>query len=251
MQIISSQRPLQTIARFLGLVLCLLLGGTALQAQSQRDLFRRVMPSVVLVHAERNVTSLTGRSNEKNESMQGGGALVAADGKVVTAASVVRDAFRIEVEFFDGSRAAARVLTTAAQADVVLLQVDKVPAKAVAATFGDSSSTAVGDQVFLIGSAAGVKQGLSVSWVSARLATEKTAVAPTALELLQLDLAPVPGTAGSPLFNLKGQVVGVVSQALAKSQVNAKASVAVTSNLTRALLLGEKPGGASASAPSK
>lgn len=240
MQTVANKRVGKTILQFLLLTLCVMLGAKALQAQSQRELFRRVMPSVVLVHAEKKISSPAGQANGLTEASKGSGALLAADGKVVTSAAIVRSAFRVEVEFFDGSRVAARVLTASAQADVALLQVDKVPEKAVVAKWGDSSTTAVGDEVFMIGSAAGSAQGLAVSWVSARLSTEKTAAAETSLELLQLDAAALSGNSGCPVFNLKGEVIGMVSHALAKSTNGTKAGVAITSKLVRTLLLEDK-----------
>ena len=167
-----------------------------------------------------------------------------ATGKVLASASVVRGAARIAVEFFDGSRVAARVLTASAPSDMVLLQLDKVPEKAVVAQLGDSSSTAVGDEVFLIGSPR--NRGLSVSGVSARLVTEPSSATAVSLDLLQLELAPLPESSGCPVFNAKGEVIGMVSQALAKASTHAQVTVAVTSNLARALLLEDKNGRAAA-----
>ncbi len=237
MKTISSQLSGITIAKILFLSLGFILGANTLQAQSQRDLFRRVMPSVVIVHSEKKTAVHSALETSMPTPPIGSGALISADGQVLTSASVVQGAKQVEVEFFNGTRVSARVVASSPFADVALLQLERVPEKAIVAKLGDSSLTAIGDQVFMVGSSAGIAQSLAVSWVSARLANEKTADAPISLELLQLDAAVKTGNSGGPVFNLKGEVVGIVSHTLTKSNNAARAGLAVTSNVARKLML--------------
>src|SRR3989304_3063836 len=105
---------------------------TPVEAQSVGHVFRRVNPSVVVI-----------RTKEKD---------VAAPGqKVMTAAHVVHTADEISVEFLSGEAVGARVVASEPQADVSLLQLERVPPGALAAKLGDSDKGQVGGQIFIIG----------------------------------------------------------------------------------------------------
>jgi serine protease Do len=213
---------------------------TNLQAQPMREMFRRVTPSVVVVHAQKKAVLPTAVDALLPDQNIGSGVLISADGKVLTAAHVIQTADRIEIEFLGGQRIPARIVASAPFADVALLQLDKVPEKAVIAELGDSSLTEVGDQIFIIGAPYGANHSLSVGWISARRATENAVENLTSLETLQLDAALYEGNSGGPVFNLKGEVVGIVSHALAKVGNATGLGFAVTSNVARKLMLEDK-----------
>ncbi len=225
-------------AKYLLLGVGLVLSTNAVAAQSMREIFRRVTTSVVVVHAQKK--ALTPSETPQPDQNMGSGVLISADGKVLTAAHVIQTADRIEVEFAGGERVAARILASAPFADVALLQLDKVPDKAVVAQLGDSSLAEAGDQIFVIGAPYGANHSLSVGWISARRATENAMENLTSLETLQLDAAVYEGNSGGPVFNLKGEVVGIVSHALAKVGNATGLGFAVTSNVARKLLLEDK-----------
>lgn len=209
----------------------------ALRAQSLREVFRRVTASVVVVHAQKKALPLAAPEAPAADQSLGSGTLISADGKVLTAAHVVQAAERVEVEFLDGQRVAARVVLTAPIADVALLQLEKMPTGAKVVPLGDSSLVETGDQVFVIGTPYGANHSLSVGWIGARRAPEKALENLTSLELLQLDAAVYEGNSGGPVFNLNGEVIGIVSHALAKVGQATGLGFAVTSNVARKLLL--------------
>lgn len=220
--------------------LWLILSVVCLHAQPLREMYRRAMPSVIVIHAEKKSLTLTTTDVSPTNQSIGSGVLVSADGKVLTAAHVIAGADRISVDFSDGQSVAARVLASAPFADVALLQLEKVPEKTIVAQLGDSSLTEIGDQIFIIGAPYGAKHSLSVGWISARRSTENAVENLTALETLQLDAAIYEGNSGGPVFNLKGEVVGIVSHALAKVGNSTGLGFAVTSNVARKLLLEDK-----------
>src|SRR3990172_3894910 len=98
----------------------------------------------------------------------GSGVLISPDGKVMTAAHVVHTADEISVEFLSGEAVGARVVASEPQADVSLLQLERVPPGALAAKLGDSDKVQVGDQIFIIGAPYGIGHTLSVGHISAR-----------------------------------------------------------------------------------
>ena len=216
------------------------MSATTLQAQPMREIFRRVTSSVVVVHAQKKAATPTSAEAPLLDQSIGSGFLISADGKVLTAAHVIQTADQIEVEFMGGQRVAARILASAPFADVALLQLEKVPENATVVSLGDSSLTEVGDQIFIIGAPYGATHSLSVGWISARRSTEKAVENLTSLETLQLDAAVYEGNSGGPVFNLKGEVVGIVSHALAKVGNSTGLGFAVTSNVARKLMLEEK-----------
>jgi S1-C subfamily serine protease len=103
----------------------------AAEAQNVGPVFRRVNPSVVIIRARWQEVAGSGQVARVSEV--GSGVLVTADGKVITAAHVVQTADEITVEFLGGEVISARVIASEPEADVSLLQLERVPAKATVA----------------------------------------------------------------------------------------------------------------------
>lgn len=215
--------------------------GVDVAAAQVRDVFQRVNPAVVVVHTMQRVTEpATSPYGVLEDESVGSGVLVSADGLVLTAAHVVRTADRVEVEFLGGERVSASVVSSAPFADVALLRLERVPAHAVVATLGDSARVEVGEQVFAIGAPYGFSHTLSVGWLSGRRVSSEVIENLTALEAFQLDIAIYAGNSGGPLFNLAGEVIGLVTHVLAPDRLAGGPAFAVTSNVARQLMLEER-----------
>lgn len=210
----------------------------ASHAQPVRDVFQKVSPSVVVVHTVRRVGDASARSGSAlSPDGVGSGVLVDRKGLVLTAAHVIAQADGVEVEFSGGERIPARVVASAPFADVALLQIDRVPAAAVVAALGDSQRAQVGEQVLVIGTPYGIGHTLAVGWLSGRRLVDDVIENLTALEVLQLDAAVYEGNSGGPVFNLAGEVIGLVSHAVARGAGLTGPSFAVASNVARELML--------------
>lgn len=210
-------------------------GPGAASAQSLREVFRHVNPSVVLIEA-------TGQTPTDAPAAGGvgSGVLISADGQVLTAAHVVSGADTIAVRFMDGAAIAARVVASAPFADVALLQLAHVPEGATVAEFDDSDTVQIGDQVFTIGAPYGATHSLAVGWISARRVPEAVYEDATALEVFQTDLAVYEGNSGGPLFGASGRVVGIVTHVLARPESAIGPSFSVTGNVARKLLIDQR-----------
>lgn len=208
-------------------------------AQSLREVFGRVNPSVVLIEASGTATPTPGAAASVEEGV-GSGVLISADGQVLTAAHVVSGADTIQVRFITGDPIPARILATAPFADVALLQLAHVPASAAVARFGDSDALAIGDQVFTIGAPYGANHSLAVGWISARRVPDAILEDATTLEVFQTDLAVFEGNSGGPLFNLDGEIVGIVTHVLAKEGTATGPSFSVTGNVARQLMVEQR-----------
>jgi serine protease Do len=215
-----------------------LLVTTRANAQQLRDVVRQVDPSVVVIKTvEKNVLPVPQTMFVSSPGL-GSGVLI-PDGKILTAAHVVQAADKIEVEFIDGQVAPAKVIASLPRADVAMLKLDWVPHNAVPARLGNSDKMQVGDDVFIIGAPYGIGHSVSVGHVSARRAANVSFGA-VKLELLQTDAAINKGNSGGPMFNMAGEVVGVISYILSQSGGFEGLGFAVTVNVAQKLLVNVK-----------
>jgi S1-C subfamily serine protease len=230
------------ILRTFALTFCAImtLSPTPAEAQSLREVFRRTNPSVVIVRATAKTPATTAKENETVPQGLGSGVLIAPDGKVLTAAHVVASAAGILVEFLDGQPIPARVIASAPFADIALLQLSRVPANAAVAKLGDSNKIEAGDQAFTIGAPYGANHSLSAGWISARRVQEKVFEDVSALEVFQTDIAIYEGNSGGPLFNLDGEVIGIISHVLTREGASTGPGFAVASNVAKKLMLEQR-----------
>ena len=198
------------------------------------EVFRRTNPSVVVIKA-RGKEESGGSTVGFTET--GAGVIVSGDGKVVTAAHVVKGVESISVEVLGDDPLPATVLLFEDRADLALLQVRGLSRDSTVATLADSAGTRVGEQVFVVGAPYSLRHSLSVGVVSARWAVNIVNPAFPLAEFFQTDAAINTGNSGGPMFNLAGQVIGIVSHIISKSGGNEGLGFVVTSNTVKRLLL--------------
>jgi serine protease Do len=221
--------------RLLAAILPLLACGQA-EAQQLRELFRKVSPSVVVIRTlERQLAPERTRGMVSSPGL-GSGVVISADGKVLTAAHVIQVADRVGIELNDGKVYPARVVGSSALADVALVQLDRIPPSISPAPLADSDSLEVGDEIIVIGSPYGLGHSLTVGHVSGKLTIDGL-VSGIPMEVIQTDAAINVGNSGGPMFNLHGQVVGIVSSILTQSGGFEGVGFAVPTNVARKVLL--------------
>jgi serine protease Do len=161
---------------------------------------------------------------------EGTGFVISSDGVIVTNNHVVADANgRIEVEFADGTKQAAKLLGRSPEYDLAVLKVDGRDLPTV--KLGSSDSLQVGDQVVAVGNALALQGGLSVT---EGIISGKGRVVPedetgaTLYDMLQTDAAINPGNSGGPLLNASGEVVGI-NTALAGNSQNVGFAISIDS----------------------
>jgi serine protease Do len=206
-------------------------------AQTVRQVFEKVTPSVVVVRARgREVTT----SGQTRFTETGSGVLVSADGKVMTAAHVVHALDEVSVEFVGGETVTARIMASEPAADLSLLQLDRVPPGASAAPMADTSTVRVGDPVIVVGAPYGLSYSLSVGHISARWPPNTVYPTMPLAEFFQTDAVINTGNSGGPMFNLRGEVIGIVSHNISKSGGSEGLGFVVTLNTAKQLLLEKK-----------
>jgi serine protease Do len=137
----------------------------------------------------------------------GSGFIISADGYILTNAHVVDAADEITVKTSDKREFKAKVIGTDKRTDVALIKVDATNLQPV--RFGDPAKLKVGEWVLAIGSPFGFDNTVTAGIVSAK---GRSLPQENFVPFLQTDVAINPGNSGGPLFNLRGEVVGINSQ---------------------------------------
>ncbi|MGE0497747.1 MAG: Do family serine endopeptidase [Ramlibacter sp.] len=138
---------------------------------------------------------------------QGSGFIVSADGIILTNAHVVRDAKEVTVKLTDRREFRAKVLGSDPKTDVAVLKIDAKNLPVVA--IGKTSDLKVGEWVLAIGSPYGFENTVTAGVVSAK---GRSLPDDSFVPFIQTDVAVNPGNSGGPLFNARGEVVGINSQ---------------------------------------
>lgn len=210
------------------------------EATPVSDLFKKVKDSVVVVKTEQRELSPWTSQKMVSVGGLGSGVLIAPEGLVLTAAHVVQTAERIEVLFSNGEILKARVVSSEPSADVALLELESIPSNPIVAPLGDSDAMEVGDEIFIIGAPFGISHTLTVGHISGRRNAAKLFGGFSQAELFQTDAAINQGNSGGPMFNLSGEVVGIVSSIISRSGGFEGLGFVVTSNLARSLVVDER-----------
>ena len=137
----------------------------------------------------------------------GSGFIISDDGYVLTNHHVVVEADEILVKLSDRRQLPAKVVGTDAASDLSLLKIeaDDLPTVRI----GDVSQLKVGEWVLAIGSPFGFDHSVTAGIVSAK---RRSLGSEQYVPFIQTDVAINPGNSGGPLFNLKGEVIGINSQ---------------------------------------
>ena len=138
---------------------------------------------------------------------QGSGFIVSADGIILTNAHVVRDATDVTVKLTDRREFTAKVLGSDPKTDVAVLKIDAKNLPTVST--GKIQDLRVGEWVLAIGSPFGFENTVTAGVVSAK---GRSLPDDSAVPFIQTDVAVNPGNSGGPLFNGKGEVIGINSQ---------------------------------------
>lgn len=143
---------------------------------------------------------------ELPRSGMGSGFIVRSDGVVLTNAHVVAGADTVLVKLSDRREFKAQIVGADEQTDIAVLRIDAKNLPTV--RLGDARSVRVGDWVLAIGSPFGFENTVTAGIVSA---TSRALPDGTYVPFIQTDAAVNPGNSGGPLFNMKGEVIGINS----------------------------------------
>jgi serine protease Do len=142
----------------------------------------------------------------------GSGFLISSDGFLITNAHVVDGADEVKVNLADKREFKAKVVGVDKRTDVALLKIEARDLPKV--TIGDPEKLKVGEWVVAIGKPFGLENTMTAGIVSAK---GRDLPQENLIPYIQTDVAINPGNSGGPLFNLKGEVVGINSLIFSRS----------------------------------
>jgi len=158
------------------------------------EFFRRFMPQI------------PGPREFESQSL-GSGFIISPDGYVLTNAHVVEAADEVTIKLSDKREFKAKVIGADRKTDIALLKIDATGLPNV--RIGDPTRLKVGEWVVAIGSPFGFENTVTAGIVSAK---GRSLPQENFVPFIQTDVAVNPGNSGGPLFNLRGEVVGINSQ---------------------------------------
>jgi serine protease Do len=146
------------------------------------------------------------QQREPEAQSVGSGFIIGSDGHIITNAHVVEGADEVTVRLFDKRDFKAKVLGADKRTDIALLKIDAKDLPKV--TIGDPEKLRVGEWVVAIGKPFGLDSSMTAGIVSAK---GRDLPQENLVPFIQTDVAINPGNSGGPLFNMRGEVVGINS----------------------------------------
>lgn len=202
------------ISKIKGIVyLLMLFVATSLNAQDLSKLFEQLNPSVVTIKV---VEYKIKNKQVISSGSLGSGVIINKEGFIITAAHVVEFANEVSVKFLNGTTYHADVISSSTTADVALLKLRIVSPSLTPATLGNSSNSKIGEQILIIGAPRGLEHSLSVGYISRKM--NKNVISNGEMAgFIQTDASINQGNSGGPMFNTKGELIGIVSFILSNS----------------------------------
>ena len=183
--------------------------GSSLTTEQVADL---VSPSVVVITTEQVVYSQWSWYGQNQvESGAGSGVIISSDGYILTCAHVVDGASTITVTIGDKDYTATLVGEDTTS-DIAVIKIDADGL--TPATVGNSDSLKVGQSVMAVGNPLGELGGtVTGGMISAlnRSVTIQGSSSVNTMSLIQMDASVSPGNSGGGLFNMNGELVGIVN----------------------------------------
>ena len=181
-------------------------------AMSAGDLYDMACEQVVGVTTE--VTYMNYFGMRSSAAVSGTGFIITADGYILTNYHVIEDAYKagldVNVMMHDGTRYPAQIVGVEADNDVAVLKIDAVGLNS--ATLGNSDSLRVGDTVYAVGNPLGeLEFSMTTGHVSAKDRSIVTEASGDSITMFQIDAAVNSGNSGGPVYNARGEVVGIVT----------------------------------------
>ena len=212
------------------------------------DLVEKVLPGVVnvssisvsntVVYGMDDFMNFFGIPREQKQTSLGSGVLMDSEGYVLTNSHVVEGAREVLITLIDKRQFRAKLIGHDQKTDLALLQIRNdahaVPSGLKPLTLGDSDSVRIAEPVFAVGNPFGLQHTVTAGIISAK---NRTIGMGPFDNFLQTDASINPGNSGGPLFNLKGQVIGINSVIFSKTGQSGGLGFAIPANEAKTVLI--------------
>ena len=207
---------------------------------SLSDIFRETENSVVQITNQPNATTYVTRQNAllAEATVFGSGFIYDNQGHIITNDHVIEGSKRVEVKFADGNIYIANVIGNDAFTDLAVLQIEhkNFSEKFIPVTLGNSSLLQVGQQVSAIGNPFGIQNLMTdgiISGLNMLLPNNQTGF--PIPDVIATDVPLNPGSSGGPLFDTKGEVIGI-NTAIAYAGRIPEISYSISSNIIKKIM---------------
>ena len=178
---------------------------------SAGDIYELACMQVVGINTSVTTTNIFGQTS--TSAVSGSGFIISNDGYILTNYHVIEYArqydYKLTVMLYDGSSYDATIIGHEEDNDIAVIKVDEP--LSVPVTFGDSDKLKVGDTVYAVGNPLGeLTYTMTSGMVSARDRIIMTGDG-SSINMFQFDAAVNSGNSGGPVYNSKGEVVGIVT----------------------------------------
>jgi 2-alkenal reductase len=194
-------------------------------------LFQNVSPSVVAVFARKNPEKLLARGQDKGEVQTGSGIIWDAAGHVITNYHVIKGTDQFAAHLSTGEPVAVRVIATAPNYDLAVLQLERTPNPLRPIAVGRSSTLQVGQFAFAIGDPYGLEQTMTSGIISALRRSIPAQDGHEITGAIQTDAPLNPGNSGGPLLDSSGRLIGVTTMIISGSGASAGVGIALPVDL--------------------
>lgn len=185
-------------------------GSSGAAKLSYNEIFQKCSPSVV------GIKSFDGKSSDSYS--WGSGIVVSSDGYILTNTHVIDEGERATVQLYDGTTCAAKLVAADSQSDVAILKIEKTGL--TPAVFASSKNIRTGDAVCAIGNPLSPDYSLTMTSGIISATSREISYNGAVMKLLQTDTSINEGNSGGPLFNDRGQVIGITNMKIVSSFSN-------------------------------
>ena len=197
-------------------------------------IYQRASPSVVNV-----ISTVITRDfflNPVPREGTGSGSIIDNRGHILTNNHVIRDAQKLEVTLFDGSKWPATLIGTDSDNDLAVLKINAPPEKLKSLPLSDSRKLQVGQKVLAIGNPFGLGLTLTTGIISSLGRTIRSEVGTMIEDVIQTDASINPGNSGGPLLNSEGEMIGINSAIISPTGGSVGIGFAIPVNTAKRLI---------------
>jgi len=202
-------------------------GDLAASEKTAIDLFKNVSPSVVHVFARGTPTASLFSDEQESVVQSGSGIIWDSAGHVITNNHVINGTAQIGIRLTSGEFVNARIVGTAPNYDLAVLQLERPTSPLHPIAIGRSADLQVGQSTFAIGNPYGLDQTLTNGIISALGRRLPTNMAHEIKGMIQTDAPINPGNSGGPLLDSAGRLIGVNSAIVSGSGASAGIGFAI------------------------
>lgn len=218
-----------------------------LTAEQLPDLVEKIQQGVVnvssttvqqfMVHGMDDFLQFWGVPRERKQTSLGSGFIIDKEGYIITNNHVVDHATEVDIILQNKKQYRAKIIGKDPKMDIALLQIQddkkKIPEALQPNTLGDSDKVRIAEPVVAIGNPFGLQHTVTSGIISAK---NRTIGLGPFDNFLQTDAAINPGNSGGPLFNLKGEVIGVNTVIFSKTGQSGGLGFAIPINEAKAIM---------------